>query len=104
MISWRVVRSRLGVSKFDSPLRTSTLGGRRGVFRSGRRDIFQLYNAELANAIRSEGAQHAWNNSNKFVQGHLDFQSAFWHTFFSYSLFPSYHHHTVTLGPAILLY
>ena len=34
----------------------------------------------------------------------MDFQSAFWHTFFSYSLFPSHHRHTVTLGPAILLY
>jgi hypothetical protein len=68
------------------------------------RDIYQLYNRELATAIRSEGAQYPWSTTNKFVQGHLDFQSAFWHTFFSYSLLPSHHRHTVTLEPAILLY
>ncbi|KAK3189574.1 hypothetical protein Dsin_029135 [Dipteronia sinensis] len=65
--------------------------------------IYQLYNQTLANELHDTGYA-IWNTSNMFVQGQLDFKSVFWHTFFSYSLFPSHHWHNVTLGPAILLY
>ncbi|KAK0597329.1 hypothetical protein LWI29_024103 [Acer saccharum] len=62
-----------------------------------------MYNQTLANAIRGEW-HLTWNTSNPFVQAHLDFQSAFWHTFFSYSLFSSHHRHTITFGPVVLIY
>ncbi|KAK3229905.1 hypothetical protein Dsin_001786 [Dipteronia sinensis] len=48
--------------------------------------IYKLYNQSLANFLQD--TEYAiWNTSNMFVQGQLDFKSAFWHTFFSYSLF-----------------
>ncbi|KAK1577584.1 hypothetical protein Q3G72_022983 [Acer saccharum] len=62
-----------------------------------------MYNQTLADAIRGEW-HLTWNTSNPFVQAHLDFQSAFWHTFFSYSLFSSHHRHTITFGPVVLIY
>ncbi|KAK3225963.1 hypothetical protein Dsin_005825 [Dipteronia sinensis] len=65
--------------------------------------IYQLYIKTLANELQ-DTEYGIWNTSNMFIQGQIDFKSAFWHTFFSYSLFPSHHRHNVTLRPAILLY
>ncbi|KAK3229344.1 hypothetical protein Dsin_001225 [Dipteronia sinensis] len=65
--------------------------------------IYQLYNQSLANFLQDTEFT-IWNTTNMFVQGQFDFKSAFWHTFFNYSLFPSYHRPNVTLGPFILLY